>query len=203
MNNQHTSELNTKGFTIIDNFLPLEIATEAFNLFIQEQKWEIIDQVRETHYSHVFKFNNSFYPQEEEKYLAKFSKSSNLAKNKIIQKIQKEYIFPTVQELSPFKISTFNLSCHQQNSGDHFRAHIDDYGASINSIYYVNKDWKWDWGGILNIGSHNNPIKVESIFPLFNRLVLINSKIFRSPHFVTTVEKFAKNPRYSIISFNN
>jgi Rps23 Pro-64 3,4-dihydroxylase Tpa1-like proline 4-hydroxylase len=203
MINFHTSELQTQGFTIIDNLLPLEIAIEVFNLFNQEKEWETIDQVRENHYSHVFKFDNNFYPQKTEIYSAKFSKSFNLTQNELIKNIQKEYIFPKVQELSPFEISTFNLSCHRQISGDYFRAHIDDYGASINSIYYVNKDWKWDWGGILNVGSHTNPIEISSIFPLFNRLVLINSKIFRSPHFVTTVEKFAQTPRYSIISFNN
>ena len=81
----YTAELNNKGYTVIDNVLPLDIAEQIYQAYQQETSWNLLDQVREFHYSHVFKSPNHFLPQEGEIYSAKFSRSNSLESNKLIQ----------------------------------------------------------------------------------------------------------------------
>lgn len=199
---ENKNELNNQGYTVIDNVLPLEEAYKIYDLFEKEQEWTLMDQVRENHYEHVFNSPNPLLPGKDETYLAKFSRSYILSSNSYIKEIYDKYFFSLVKEIAPFEIKGFESFCHKQDVGDYFRVHMDGYASSINVIYYVNKTWKWDWGGILNIFSNKESEKINSIFPRFNRLVLLNSKVFRAPHSVSTVEPFSKNPRYSIVSFN-
>ena len=196
------NELKNKGYTFIDNVLPIEQAKHLFNLFTQEKEWNHIEQIREHHYEHVFQSSNPTLPQPGECYIAKFSRSISLSHDQTLQKIYHQYITPLVKKVSPFELTQFDIKCHKQDIGDNFRVHMDDYAGSINSILYLNQEWKWDWGGILHVLSNEDEEQIESIFPKFNRLVLLNNKVFRAPHFINTVENFAKNPRYSIVSFN-
>ena len=199
---ENINQLNTKGFTIIDNVLPLDLAEEIYSAYCEETKWDLFDQVRENHYRHVFKSPNPSLPQEEEIYSAKFNRSNNLENLDLITNTFNNILAPLVKSISPFHINEFDVRCYKMDKNNYYRTHVDDYAGSINLIYYVNKDWRWDWGGILNILSHDDLELCESIFPKFNRVVLLNNKIFRSPHFVSSVEPFALNPRYSIVSFN-
>lgn len=199
---ENINQLNSKGFTYLDNVLPLDLANQLYDTYIQEKEWDVFDQIREKHYSHVFKSPNPFLPQEGEIYSARFNRSISLESNEIIKNAFNNYLIPLIQQISPFKMSEYDVRCYKLESEDHYRTHIDDYAGTINMIYYVNKEWRWDWGGILNVLSHDDLELCESIFPKFNRVVLLNNKVFRSPHFVSTVEKYALNPRYSIVSFN-
>jgi len=199
---KNIDELNTRGFTYLDDVLPLDLANQLHELYAQEQEWNLLDQVREHHYSHVFKSPNPFLPQEGEAYSAKFNRSTSLENNEIVKNTFNNYLVPIIKGISPFEMSEYDVRCYKLDSGDHYRTHIDDYAGTINMIYYVNKEWRWDWGGILNVLSHDDLEFCESVFPKFNRVVLLNNKVFRAPHFVSTVEKYALNPRYSIVSFN-
>jgi len=80
MNRNLQSELESSGYTIIDNFLDDEIANKLHNIFSgePESSWGLIDQTREGHYSHVFKTENSNLPDENEIYFSKFSRSQKL-----------------------------------------------------------------------------------------------------------------------------
>jgi Rps23 Pro-64 3,4-dihydroxylase Tpa1-like proline 4-hydroxylase len=201
MESHYTKELMTKGYTIIDNVLPLDIAEHIYNTFLEENNWNVIDQTRENHYSHVFKSTNPFLPQEGEVYSSRFSRSNELESKDLIQNTFHDYFISLLNDVSPIKLNNYDIRCHKQDIGDYFRTHLDDYAGEINLIYYVNKNWRWDWGGILNVLSHDDLLLCDTIFPKYNRVVLLNNKIFRAPHFVNTVEKYALNPRYSIVAF--
>jgi Rps23 Pro-64 3,4-dihydroxylase Tpa1-like proline 4-hydroxylase len=206
METLYTSEniknLNTKGFTVIDNVLSLDLAEKIYDAYNEETEWDLFNQVREKHYSHVFKSPNPYLPQETESYSAKFNRSSNLENSNLITNTFNNILVPLLKSVSPFHVDEFDVRCYKLDKDNHYRTHIDDYAGTINLIYYVNKEWRWDWGGILNIVSHDDLELCESIFPKFNRVVLLNNKVFRSPHFVSSVEPFALNSRYSIVSFN-
>ena len=195
-------DLSKKGYVIVDDVLPLELAERLYDAYEQETNWEMIDQVRKNHYTHVFKSDNLFLPQEGEIYSAQFSRSNVLEKTNLIKDTFHKYFVLLLNELSPFELSEYDVRSYKQSSGDHYRTQMDDYAGQINLIYYVNKTWRWDWGGILNILSHDDLSFCQAVFPKFNRVVLLNNKVFRAPHYVSSVEKFALNPRYSIVAFS-
>jgi Rps23 Pro-64 3,4-dihydroxylase Tpa1-like proline 4-hydroxylase len=196
------TELNSKGFTVIDNILPLDIANKLYNTFLNESKWENINQVREEHYAHVFESSNPYLPQKEEPYLANFDRSTPLEDNKFVQKTFNDHLVPLLQNVSPFDINEYDVRCYKLDKGGHYRTHVDAYAGSINLILYLNPKWRWDWGGVLHVLSHKNIDEIHSIFPKFNRVVLLNNKVFRAPHFISTVEPFASYSRYALVSFN-
>jgi Rps23 Pro-64 3,4-dihydroxylase Tpa1-like proline 4-hydroxylase len=201
-NDNYIKDLNTQGFTIINNVLPIDLAEQIYQVYQEETNWGLINQSRENHYSHVFKSPNPFLPQDKEVYTARFNRSNSLESTNLIKDTFYNYFVPLLKKISPFPLTEYDIRCHKQDIGDHFRVHTDDYAGEINLIYYVNKDWRWDWGGILNVLSHEHHESIQSIFPKFNIVVLLNNKVFRAPHFVSTVEPFALNPRYSIVAFN-
>ncbi len=202
MYNKNKTDLVELGYTVIDDFLPIDVAKKIHSLFVNETNWELKHQARDHHYEHVFKTESPFLPKGDEPYSTRFNRSVNLEQNDDIKNIYDEYFVPMLKEVSPFELNEFDVRCHKSERGDYFRTHIDDYGGNINLIYYVNEKWMWDWGGILNIADDKDFDFNKQILPKFNRVTLLNNKVFRSPHFVTSVEEYAQFPRYSIVSFN-
>lgn len=191
-------EMTEAGYTIIDDFLPIDVANKLEQLYSTETDWDKIYQYRENHYSHVFKNDSLYFPDENEAYSAKFSRSSRLELK--ISDIFEEYFKPELLRVSKKHLKHYDFRCDKLEIGDYYRTHIDDYAGAIGSIYYFNKKWCWDWGGILHIGDNDDSL--ISIFPKFNRMIFLNHEKFKFMHFISPVTDYAKNVRYSIISFN-
>jgi Rps23 Pro-64 3,4-dihydroxylase Tpa1-like proline 4-hydroxylase len=202
MYSKHKNELVELGYTVVDDFLPFDIAKKIHDLFIANNSWEFIHQIRENHFGHVHKTSSPFLPKNDESYLSKFSRSFILEKSEEIKNLYEEHFVPKLKLISPCELNEFDVRCHKMDNGNYFRTHIDDYAGSINLIYYVNEKWMWDWGGMLNIADDKDYEFNKQILPKFNRVTLLNNKVFRSPHFVSSVEEYAQHPRYSIVSFN-
>ena len=144
-------ELSELGYTVIDDFLPIDVAKKIQDLFFTQNSWELMHQIKENHYEHVFKTQSPYLPKSNEIYSAKFRRSFTLEQNEDLKRIYNEFFVPILREVSPFELNEFDVRCHMMDYGNYFRTHIDDYAGSINLIYYVNETWMWDWGGMLNI----------------------------------------------------
>lgn len=195
-------DLYWKGFSIVDDVLPLDLAYKINELYFQNNEWEFIDQIRENHYNSILKSDNEFLPRPNEHYSAKFNRSKTLESTETIKDAFNNHFIPLLKKVSPFEMNEFDIRCYKLDKANYYRSHNDDYAGTVNFIYYVNREWRWDWGGILNVLSHEDKEFCQPIFPKFNRVVLLNNKTFRAPHFVSSVENFALSPRYSIVSFN-
>ncbi len=190
------------GFEVIDDFLSDDLANKIELMFLRENnKWEHSSQVRDEAYGegkygkHRTDILN--FPKEDEEYSSKFWRSNKLELE--INDIFNEYFFPKVKEISQIELLEYDIRCNKLESGDHYRTHIDDYAGDVGCVYYINKKWIWDWGGILHIGVGD---ELKSIFPKYNRLVIQDTKKFRYPHFISPVTKWAQQSRFSLISFN-
>jgi Rps23 Pro-64 3,4-dihydroxylase Tpa1-like proline 4-hydroxylase len=196
-------EYKEKGYVVIDNFLPEEIANKINEQYIKESDWEKINQIREKHYQHVFATKSEYLPKGDECYMARFDRSRNLEKSALVNEVYKKYFVPILDKFSENNLKNFDIRCYQLSPGDFYRSHIDDYAGSIGCVYYLNKKWIWDWGGLLHINSYEGSSDfIDTIFPKFNRAILLDHKKFKFPHFVSVVSEFAKEPRFSIVSFN-
>lgn len=190
------------GYLVVDNFLPVDVAERLNAIYEAEQAWEKIDQVRETHYQHVFKTDNPYLPGEDESYIARFDRSKRLEGEEEFGKIFQKYFRPSMIDISEFPLTNHDIRCYRLDHGDLYRSHVDDYAGEIGCIYYINKRWVWDWGGILHV-SCEQPDEISSMFPKFNRVVFLNHGGFKFPHFISEVASYAKTPRYTIVSFNS
>ena len=83
--------------------------------------------------------------------------------------------------------------CYRLQKGDFIRTHIDDFIGDIGCIYYENKDWIWDWGGIFHFGLEDpNDDSITAVFPKSNRVVFVNHGKFKFPHFQLRLRRLVK-----------
>ncbi len=193
------------GFVIVDNLLPEEVANKLEIMYSDEDtKWEFIDQYRDQAYSkgkYGKQYTDSpYFPGVDEAYTAKFWRSNIL--EKMTENIFDKYFKPVLKSISQSELSEYDVRCYKLDDGCHYRTHIDDWLGEIGCIYYINKSWIWDWGGILHVGMDDGGDQIIPIFPKFNRAVFISHGGFRFPHFISPVTNYALNSRLSMISFN-
>lgn len=78
--------------------------------------------------------------------------------------------------------------------GAYYKKHSDQFAAQktrkISYVYYLNNDWKSEFGGELKLYSQENEL-LQTVLPHENRLICFNSEL---PHEVCITHQ----PRYSI-----
>jgi hypothetical protein len=74
---------------------------------------------------------------------------------------------------------------HETTQGGHLSIHADfnhhkpmDLERRINVLIYLNKDWKPEYGGQLELWNKDMTEKVVSINPIFNRCVIFNTDTY-------------------------
>ncbi len=195
------SKLDISNLFEIKNFYSQKDAEKILTKFRSNKKWEHILQKRSKHYSHVFKSNAKSMPDSKEPYLSSFWKNNELAIDDFIY--EKTHASIKKIFLKHFKIEDFiiDLRCHKFKKGDYFRIHMDGYAGGYALTISLNKNWKWDWGGILNIIHGKNENKLLGLLPSWNSANLLNNYKHPSPHFVTPIRDFALETRYTITCF--
>ena len=81
------NELSELGYTVIDDFLPIDVAKKIQDLFFTQNSWELMHQIKENHYEHVFKTKSPYLPKSNEIYSAKFRRSFTLEQNEDLKSI--------------------------------------------------------------------------------------------------------------------
>lgn len=193
------------GFLVVDDFLHEEVASKLESMFVEHKEWEFVEQYRDKKFGNDKKYGNSktdspYLPKEDEVYSTKFNRSAKLKKD--IRKIFDQNFIAPLRQISGVHLTEFDIRCYKYDQGCYSRTHIDDWIGNISCLYYINKKWIWDWGGILHIGADDKHDTITTVFPKYNRAVFLDHESFRYPHFVSQITDYALSPRYAIVSFN-
>jgi Rps23 Pro-64 3,4-dihydroxylase Tpa1-like proline 4-hydroxylase len=189
---------NKKTIITINNFLKNNYLDNLKNN-LSKLKFKKVSQVRDKHFSHVFKYKDPKWPSVNEKWISSFSvaKKSKL-KDKLLDDIFYNQIVKTIKKKSKNKIKYFLYpNIYKISSGDFFRCHYDQFAGSVGYTLFISDNWKWDYGGILHFF---NKKKVEPCFPDDNKFLIRDE---RKPllHFVTQVPKYVKKSHYLILGW--
>lgn len=180
------------------NFLPKKEINKLFKE-LERLKYKKIKQVRDKHFSHVFKYNNDKWPSSKEKWSSEFYVSTNHKNSKLIKKIFIKNIVPYIKKKSQKKIKYFLYpNVYKIKKGSFFRCHYDLFAGSFGFNLFVSKNWKWDYGGILHF--LDNDFNAIPYYPE-NNLFLLRNENKKLLHFVTEVPKFVKDSHYIILGW--
>jgi Rps23 Pro-64 3,4-dihydroxylase Tpa1-like proline 4-hydroxylase len=178
--------------------VPTEVAYEVREAFLSAD-YDTVMQERKTYYQRDFNVVSSTLPENNEVYLSNFKRSGFLENSNLIKDCVNSYIIPAIEKEVSKKIVHKELRCYYMNEGGHFRIHKDDYISDWGFVWYLNSNWKWDWGGLL-LSVHEDQTASVSL-PQFNKLVVMNHGSKQLPHCVTPVNSFAKEPRIMLVGF--
>ena len=198
-----TIKLNDNLFRI-NNIFPAKVANKFYSIFNKNSKWKRINQIRKNHYKTILKKKLDIWPTTKEIYYADFFRALNLEKDIYINNSIKKYIIPILKK--KFNIINYEIRCHKFLPGHFLRAHFDHYISRVAVTVNLNKTWKADWGGLLCVINDQNK-KITTLVPEWNSMNILISKNKKpsdrkSGHFVTSVEKYACENRFSITIFS-
>ena len=176
-----------------------EDTLQKIKLQISNAQFEKVYQERESHYSHVFKSSNNRVTEKGEVYISNYyqavdRETQEFLKNKIAPIIGKEIkkIIPNIRNIMTPQLMRFS-------KGSFLRMHVDDYAGEAGYTIFINKNWKWDYGGILNFVSVDGEIALP-IFPE-NNLAIIRDESKKSFHFVSEQTSYSKSDQYLLVGW--
>ena len=178
--------------------VPNKIACEVREKFLSAD-YDTVTQERKTYYQRDFNVSTTTLPENDEVYLSSFKRAGFLENSKLIKDCVNSYIIPAVERELSKKIVHTELRCYLMSEGGHFRIHKDDYISDCGFVWYLNHNWKWDWGGLLLTINEDQTASVS--IPEFNKLLIMNHSSKQLPHCVTPVNSFAKEPRIMLVGF--
>ena len=193
------NEYKENGYIIIDNLLPKKEYDKIVDI-CRNARYEEIDQVRPGRYKTWETPDDKFFPSTDEDYIAHMWGSSEVSNSKEVQDMFNEHIKPLVIELTNGQAGNFmhQTNRYKKNGKDFLRLHYDDYMGLCGYVFYVGEyQWKYDWGGLLQMRVDND---IKTIVPNANRLVLMNHSL-RMGHWVTPTNTWAKEDRYTLTGF--
>lgn len=136
------------------------------------------------------------WPDKTEPYMALFQKAvpeileHDLIKE-FIEKISLKLEFEHIGSPLIYRLSV----------GDGFRCHKDGYLGNFGYTYFLNQNWRWDWGGILTMIDDEGI--ATALLPTHDSLIARRESLHPNLHFVNPVNTWASNPQYLILGFGN
>jgi len=161
---------------IIDNFLPIDLAKQLSNEFIDfnSKEWFVYNNPLENKKA----LNNwYFFPQHTYQFF------QHLISPQFVQFLRQSTF---CEELTP-DCGLHGAGWHIQGNNGKLNVHLDyslhpklNMERKINLIYYLSEEWKPEWGGNLEFWSHdekNNSPKelIKVVENKFNRLLLFDT----------------------------
>lgn len=91
-------------------------------------------------------------------------------------------------------LNEFETHFASYQPGTYYKKHIDQFASQktrkISFVYYLNKEWREEYGGELKLYDKNEQL-IQNVLPLENRFICFNSEL---PHEVTLTQQ----ARYSM-----
>lgn len=189
--------------------IPATVTEDVRQLFLEKPALKSVTQCEVDFYNkqNLDREIYNWFPCKDEYYTAAWDSYDDCKGHPAIRTAIFNHILPKFEEITGIKHETYAdhtlnliLSLTKMPPGGHYRIHNDEYTCRYGFVWYLNKDWKWDWGGLLltvnEIGCAN------VVRPVYNNLIFLeHAKNNNNWHCVTKVESFAKEPRMSIIGF--
>jgi hypothetical protein len=151
-------------FTVIDNFLPLEVVARINAEWPSDADWT--KKACPT----SIKWSTSNLPP----YTADLVKRMTKLPDGYLVKIAEQYT--AIEDLIPDN-ELFGAGLHCIPQGGFLNMHVDfnkhpkGWHRRVNMLIYLNEDWKPEWGGQLQLGC-DNPIMID---PVWNRCVIFET----------------------------
>jgi Rps23 Pro-64 3,4-dihydroxylase Tpa1-like proline 4-hydroxylase len=206
--------------TIIDNILDTETANKLVTDIHNTPStwWSYAYKVHnnDTHYlGHSLSFERAFETMDKElcsslrqgSFSYKFRRSTKHVENCDCYEctFKKEYLLKSIKHIimetcklkNPYLFESF-ISIYSE--GDFLGSHTDGK-RNIAFVLNLTKDWKPEYGGLLNIRNEDNTY--TAYVPKFNSLFLMDVTDEKSIHFVSEVTKFAPTQRIAISGWYN
>ncbi|SAL73389.1 hypothetical protein AWB69_08999 [Caballeronia udeis] len=179
--------------TVIDNFLPDELAQRILDSFASSEGGDDLNQSYERAQE---RFKTSYHPDTLDPELrAIFYAFNSRPFLKVVENLT------GVKGLIPDPYF-FGGGLHEINQGGHLSMHADfnhhkplNIERRINLLIYLNKDWKDEYGGQLELWDAAMTKKYHSIVPIFNRCVIFNTtsnSMHGNPHPVSHPDKVSR-----------